>query len=328
MPSRKIEQQLEALSNFRAQGPTEQTITALRKALANSMNVVVAKAATIAADLALQPLVADLRTAFHRLFENPTRTDPQCWGKNAIAKALKDLGHSESEEFLRGLHYVQLESVWGGQQDTAAVLRSTCTLALVQCTDLTRRDALRQLVDAFTDPFATVRTDVARALAQLEGHEAALLLRLKARIGDEDPAVTGQVLESLLSLEQDAAVPFVAEFFRCSGELAEEAALALGASRLRAAVDLLKRTWTECRFLIPDDVLLRAISSSRQESAIEFLIELVRAGTEREAIAAIDALELHRASPEIQDQLASAVASRGEAGIHEHFRRLATPQSN
>lgn len=325
MPSRKIEQQLDALSGLRVQGPSEQTITAVRKALANPVNVVIAKAAVIAADLALQPLLPDLQAAFHRLFENATRTDPQCWGKNAIAKALKDLGHSESQEFLRGLHHVQMESVWGGQEDTAAILRSTCALALVQCTDITRRDMLRHLVDTFTDAFATVRTDVARTLEQMEGHEQALLLRLKARIGDEDSAVTGQVLESLLRLEQHAAVPFVAEFLHARGEVAEEAALALGASRLAAAVDVLKQTWTDSRMLVPENVLLRAISSSRQDPAIEFLLDLVRTGREREAVAAIEALELHRGSPEIQDQLASAVATRGEAAVQECFRRSTTP---
>jgi hypothetical protein len=325
VPSRKIEQQLEALSALRAQGATEQTIAALRQALTSPMNLAVAKAANIAADLALQQLVPDLRAAFHRLFDKPARTDPQCWGKNALAKALKDLGHSESEDFLRGLHHIQMEAVWGGQEDTAAVLRSTCALALVQCTDITRRDTLRHLINTFTEPFATVRTDVARALEQLEGPEPPLLLRLKARLGDPDSAVTGQVFESLLRLEHDAAVPFVAEFLHSGEAVAEEAALALGASRLPAALDLLKQTWTDSRMLIPEDVLLRAISSSRQDAAIEFLLVLVRTGREHEAIAAIDALELHRGSPEIQDQLASAVGSRGEASIHQRFQRSTTP---
>jgi hypothetical protein len=320
VPSRKIEQQLDALSALRAQGATEQTIAALRKALSSPINLAVAKAASIAADLALQPLLPDLRAAFHRRFDNPARTDPQCWGKNAIAKALKDLGHSESEDFLRGLHHIQMEAVWGGQQDTAAVLRSTCALALVQCTDITRRDTLRHLIDAFTDPFATVRTDIARALEQLEGPEPPLLLRLKARLGDEDSAVTGQVFESLLYLEHDAAVPFVAEFLHPHGAVAEEAALALGASRLPAALDVLKQTWTDSRMLIADDVLLRAISSSRQDAAIEFLLDLVRTGPEREALAAIGALELHRGSAEIRAKLAAEVESRNQPAIHDSFR--------
>ena len=322
MPSRKIEQQLDALSVLRAQGPTEPAITALRNALTSPTNLVIAKAAAIAADLAFHPLLPDLCAAFHRLFDNATRTDPQCWGKNGIAKALKDLGHSESNEFLCGLHHVQMESVWGGQQDTAAVLRGTCALALVQCTDITKRDTLRHLIDLFADPFATVRTDIARALEQLAGHEAALLLRLKARIGDQDSAVTGQVLESLLSLEQHTAVAFVAEFLCARGEVAEEAALALGASRLPAAFEILKQTWMESRMLVPKDILLRAISSSRQECAIQFLLDLVRAGRERESVDAIAALELHRGSAEIRDRLTATVVSRQEVAIQEKFRQF------
>ncbi|HTU43528.1 MAG TPA: hypothetical protein VMF91_00600 [Bryobacteraceae bacterium] len=322
MPSRKIEQQLEKLSGLRTHAPDPETFAALRKALADPVNVVVAKAARIIADLGLQSLLPDLLSAFHRLFENPKQTDPQCWGKNALAKALKDLGHAGSQEFLSGLNHVQMEPVWGGQEDTATVLRSTCALALVQCTDITRQAVMRHLVDAFADETATVRADIARALEQIQGEEACLLLRLKALLGDEEPGVTGQVLESLLRLEHAAAVPFVANFLPLAGEVAEEAALALGASRLPAALDVLKQTWTDARILVPEDVLLRAISSSRQESAIEFLLEIVRTGREREAIAALAALELHRASAEIRGRIASAAESRNEPSIQERFRQF------
>jgi hypothetical protein len=321
MPSRKIEQQLDALTGLRAQGPTEQTIGALRAALTDRANVVVAKAAKIAADLGITALLPDLVAAFDRMFENAAQTDPQCWGKNAIAKALKDLGHSSAQEFLRGVQHVQMEPVWGGQEDTATVLRSTCALALVQCTDISRQHVMRHLIDTFVDPTATVRADIARTLEQMEGEEAALLLRLKALIGDQEPAVTGQVLESLLRLEHAAAVAFVAKFLHSGGDVAEEAALALGASRLTAALETLKQTWSNERFLLPQDVLLRAISSSRQESAIEFLLDIVRTGREREAISALAALELHRASSEIRAQVAAAVESRPEPTIRERFRK-------
>lgn len=180
---------------------------------------------------------------------------------------------------------------------------------------------MRHLIDTFVDPTPTVRADVARTLEQMEGEEAALLLRLKALLPDKEPAVTGQVLESLLRLEHAAAVPFVAKFLRSGGDVAEEAALALGASRLTAALEVLKQTWSNERFLLPHDVLLRAISSSRQESAIEFLLNIVRTGREREAISAIAALELHRASAEIRAQVAAAVENRPEPTIRGRFRK-------
>jgi HEAT repeat protein len=326
MPSRKIEQQLETLSELRKRGakkelgPNEETVGAIRKALSDPVNVVVAKAAGMAAELEFRSLLPDLQRAFERLFKNGRKCDPQCWGKNAIAKALKDLGHAESADFLRGLHHVQMEPVWGGEEDTATVLRGTCALALVQCADITRAEIFRHLVNAFTDPIATVREDVARAIEQMEGEEAALLLRLKARLGDKEPPVTGQVFESLLRLERAAAVPFVAEFLGADEDTAEEAALTLGGSRLSSALDILIDAWSSSPHF-PRSVLLRAISASRQESAIDFLVNVVRTGREREAIAALAALEFHRDSPEIRDKAAAAVETRSEAAIHDRFQQ-------
>ena len=34
---------------------------------------------------------------------------------------------------MRGLRHIQMEPVWGGQADSAATLRGTCALALIDC---------------------------------------------------------------------------------------------------------------------------------------------------------------------------------------------------
>ena len=68
-----------------------------------------------------------------------------------------------------------------------------------------------------------------RAIAQMQGDEAILLLRLKARQGDTETEVVGQVFDYLLQLENDQALPFLADFLQPKlGPVAEEAALALG----------------------------------------------------------------------------------------------------
>jgi hypothetical protein len=320
MASRKIEEQLEALSLLRASGASSEDQTALRKALGDRVNVVVARAATIAAEFQLQALIPDLCKSFDRLLEDAARADPQCWGKHAIAKALKDLGHAESATFRRGLRHIQMEPVWGGEEDTATALRSTCTLALVQCTDIPKRELLTDLIDKLTEGAAPVRIDAARALEQLEGHEPVLLLRLKARTGDPDPAVTGRVLESLLRVEEERAVSFVAEFLEFADEeVREQAALALGVSRLPSAITLLKEHWTKWRTTRPGPVLLRAISASRQDSAIEFLLDIVRDGREREALEALQALAFHLDSQEICERAEKAVETRGCVAVREHF---------
>ena len=66
------------------------------------------------------------------------KRDPQCWGKNAVAKALKELEHREAAPYLRGTAHIQMEPVWGGQQDTAGPLRGICLLALPACPDIDR----------------------------------------------------------------------------------------------------------------------------------------------------------------------------------------------
>jgi hypothetical protein len=320
MPSHKIEQQLEQLNALRSAPAGEGRVVALRKALADRVNVVVAKAAAIAAELECRDLIPDLERAFERFFRKPVETDPQCWAKNALSKTLKDLDHSESSLFLRGLQHIQMEPVYGGQADTAATLRATCALALPQCRDITRQETMQHLVNALTDTAATVRRDAARALEQMDGGDAALLLRLKARAGDKEAEVTGQVLESLLGIERDAAVPFVAGFVESQSEpVREEAALALGASRLAGAVEVLKEAWTRSRNIRSGEPLLRAISASRQESALAFLLHLIRAGSNSDAQDAVSALRFHRESPEIVARVREAVEARG-GPILEFFR--------
>ena len=296
MAGRDIEAQLEQLSRLRA-GTVAEATAPVRRALTDRVNLVVAKAATIAGELLIRDLEADLVRAFDRLLDDPVKRDPQCWGKNAIAKALKELERRESAVFLRGAKHVQMEPVWGGQEDTAGTLRGICLLALVACIDLKREEVLRHLVNALTEAAAAVRVDAARALTQMGGEECALLLRLKARTGDREPSVTGQALEGLLALERKEALPFVAEFLSpTGGEIAEEAALALGASRMAAAAELLREVWGRTRHAGFRAVLLRALCISRDEQALAFLEDLVKGGREQDAADARAALALLRDS--------------------------------
>lgn len=294
MPARNIEAQIEQLSRLRGGAPSE-AIAPVRKALTDRVNLVVAKAATIAGELLIHDVVPDLVHAFERLMEDPVKRDPQCWGKNATAKSLKELDYREAAVFLRGARHVQMEPVWGGQEDTAGTLRGICLLALVACADLKREEILRHLVNALTEAAPTVRVDAARAIAQMGGEEGALLLRLKARMGDREPSVIGQALEGLLAVERKEALPFVAEFLSSmGGEIAEEAALALGASRMAAAVELLRDVWGRSRHPEFRGVLLRALCISRDEQALLFLEDLAKNGREQDAAGARAALSLLR----------------------------------
>ena len=298
-----------AATGAAAAGPTEAAIAPLRKALRDRVNVVAAKAAAISAEFQLQTLMPDLLHAFERLFDKPLQNDPQCWGKNAIAKALKDLGHAESAVFLRGMRHIQMEPVWGGEADTANVLRGTCALALVQCGDITRDETFLHLIDAVTESDPTVRRDAALAIEQMAGREAVWILRMKARAGDGEPAVTGQVFESLLRLDPGSSTTFVGGFLEHKNEqVAEEAALALGASRLQPALEILKEAWKKFKSRAIGPVLLRAISASRSDDALEFLFAIVREARQSEREDALRALEIHRDSEDIRRRVEEALA--------------------
>jgi HEAT repeat protein len=316
MPRRDIEGEIEKLSQLR-DAPPKEAAARLRKALGDRVNLVAARAARVIGQMQLLELVPDLLRAFERLMENGAERDPQCWAKNEIAKALVAMDLRDSAPFLRGTRYVQLEKtggpLGGKLEDMAQNLRGICVLALAACNDLPRSQILRHLVDSLVDDASNVRVEAVRAIEQMDGEEGAMLLRLKARLPEEEPSVIGQTFDSLLALEGGDAAPFVASFLKSPREeVREEAALSLGGSRLPGTFELLRdslSTTPELR-----RVLLRAISSARSEEAIEFLLGLVRQGES----AALEALALHRGSPDI---LARVGEAAGE-GLSRRFREL------
>ncbi|MFM2124661.1 MAG: hypothetical protein RL328_1112, partial [Acidobacteriota bacterium] len=194
MSRQAFEAKLQGLEALRG---TPDAPAGLRKALKDRNNYVVSKAAAVAADLHLVELAPDLLAAFDRFFAD--KADPQCWAKNAIAKALVQLEHHDAAPYRRGLAWVQLEPVYGGRVDTAATLRGTCALALIDCRldDVT---LLTCLADALADPEHTVRVDAAVALSRAGIPEAVALLRFKALSGDPAPEVLGQCFHALLQM--------------------------------------------------------------------------------------------------------------------------------
>ena len=315
MANRRVEDDISALQQLAEGGATPAVAAALRKALGDRVGLVVAKAARLAGEMQIRELLPDLVRTFDRLFEKPLERDPQCWGKNAIAKALASMDYRESPPFARGARHVQMEPVWGGQADTAPQLRAICVLALASCTDLRREDVLRTFVDLLVDPAHTVRVETARALAQMGGDEAELLLRLKSRVGDEDPQVIGQVFDCVLALEGERAVEFVADFLGGpKAEVREEAALSLGSSPLPAAVTRLQEVWKAN----PDPDLrlavLRALSVSRLDTALEFLLDILRNGRARDRGDALGALKLHKESEDIWRRVEEAIRPQSPDG--------------
>ena len=308
--TRKTEDRINELKLLRS-GSSEAADSPLTKALGDKSNLVVAEAAKIIGELQRSNLIHDLLVSFSRLFEDPVKTDPKCWGKTAIIKALIVLDYGDSAPFLRAATHIQMEPVYGGQEDSAIHLRANAVLALVQCADLTRSEILRHVVDALVDPSDTVRIEAVRTLEQMNGEEAAVLLRLKSHLGDKRSSVVGQVFDSLIALERERGIEFVSRFMKSSDpETRDEAALALGASRSPKAVEKLTDAWKDCRSREFGSVLLRALSSSRDETALEFLLGLVREGAGKDSAAALEALAIHSDSPEMRERTEKAKRER------------------
>jgi HEAT repeat protein len=323
MPGKqKFEEQLAALDALR-QLPPEAAIEPLRKALANRNNFVVAKAADLIRTSNLEQLIPELLTAFDRFMlrsdkEDPVKTDPQCWAKNAISRALAAFEHQDAEVFLRGMHHIQLEPSYGGSSDSAGTLRATCALALVQCRSLREPDLLTHLIELLGDKDKSVRAEAARAIEQLGSTSAALLLRLRAILDsnlksrkpgqppEEEPEVLGACYSAILRIEGPKSIPWIARFLADSDDPAAEAALAIAGTHSPQAFETLRDRLTQEADPWFSSVLLSAIALTRQEAAQEFLLNLVRTESPQ-AEPAIEAILRSAPSEEVTRQLEDLV---------------------
>ena len=303
---RKFEEQLAALDALRQQTP-EACVEPLRKALAHRNNYVVAKAADLIRDFHLGQLLPELLTAFDRFFDDSVKTDPQCWAKNAISRSLAAFEHQDAAVFLRGMKHIQLEPVWGGSSDTAGTLRATCALALVQCRSLLEVDLLSHLIELFADKDKSVRVEIARAIEQIGSNTSALLLRLRATLGNDEPEVLGACYSGILSIEGVRAIPWVSGFLATSDDAAAEAALALAATHSPQALAVLRESFGEASDPWFRSVLLSAVALTRQDEAVNFLLDLVRTES-LQAEAAIEALLRSAPSAELTTRLEKMVA--------------------
>jgi HEAT repeat protein len=304
---RSFDEQIAALERLREQSP-EACVEPLRKALAHRNNYVVAKAADLVRGFHLEALIPELLVAYDRFFEDPVKSDPQCWAKNALSRALAFFEHQDAEVFLRGMRHSQHEPAWGGSSDSAGTLRATCALALVQCRSMAESDLLAHLIDLMGDKDKAVRAEVVRAIEQMGSPSAALLLRIRAVLGADEPEVLGAAYGGILRIEGASAISWVSRFLGPGDDSAAEAALAIAGTRSAKGFDVLRKRFAEESDSWFCSVLLSAIALTRQDEAVEFLFDLVRKES-LHAEAAIEAILRSAPSPELMERLEGLVAS-------------------
>src|SRR5438132_6302194 len=313
---------LEALEALRLATDSATAREELRKALKDRGNYVVSKAATIAAELKAGELLPELLAAFDRFFTDPVKSDPQCLAKNAIAKALRDLGHRGAQAYLRGIGHVQFEPGWGGRADTAATLRGTCALALTS-SNLEDMEILTHLTDGLADAEKLVRINSAIAIEQLGRAEGALLLRLKLLSGDQEPEVLGQCFTSLLSLAPDGGVSFISRFLKSPHEdIQLEAASALAQSHDPHAINILEDFWREQSISLQiRHALLISLGASPMAEAAEFLVSVVAHESSELAASAITALAVSRFHAEMRERVAALLLEKDSPQLQSIFEQ-------
>jgi HEAT repeat protein len=294
------------------------------KALGHRNNFLVSKAAKLAVEAGLATFLPEILTTFDRFFHDAAATDPQCWAKIELARALVAFEHRQRDAFLRGLRHIQLEPVWGGSADTAGPLRAICLHALVDCPGLSDFELLKHFAAAFVDTDKSVRMEAARGLANVGGSGAILLLRVRIHLGleasnKEEPEVLGACFSALLALEGAEAVPLLAQAMTPGDEISSEAAYALAELRDPATFAALRQRLKQGADSWFAPILLGAMALTRLPEALDFLLSLIE-NESREAVSAIEAITRSAPSEELCQRLRQAVEATGSPRLQLALR--------
>lgn len=275
--SQKLEESLSALNALADQPPNDSVLAAIRAALAqNRSNALIEKAAAIAAKIGAEAAIPDLVAAFLRLLPAGAKADKACIAKTAIIQALNLLEHDEPEPYLQAVAYRQMEPAYGGPVDTADTVRAECALGLAR---MGHPDVFFHLVPLLADPEIAPRRAAVAALRALPCEKSELLLRMKILTGDADLCVIGDAVHALMDVAPQSSAGFVGQLLASKDRaLVEEAALALGQSRKKAAYDLLIRHWEESIDPEFKKLLLLPIGLMQTEDALEFLLQVLSEG--------------------------------------------------
>lgn len=315
-PTQQALKQLAALKTATGAG---NLVNELKPYLAHRSNLVIAKAAKIAREQGVSALLPELVRAFEKLMRDPARLDKRCAAVTEIASALYEMDYREPEVYLQGIRHVQMEASFGPPVDVAAALRGICAQGLVR----TRHpQALPEVVSLLVNPQAPARLGAVRALASNGGDAGVLVLRLKALVGDPDPEVIAECFSGLLAADREHSIEFVAGYIDAGDvEISEAAILALGASRLPNAIDVLKDKLERTVRGPLRKTLLLALATSRDEGALNFLVSLLDSASVETASSIVTALAVHKNRERIRQAVSAAVDRRRDRVLLDVFRR-------
>jgi HEAT repeats len=320
-----IEQALNKLGALKTAPPTPELIDELRDFLCNRSNLVVAKAAKISGEGRLTNLIPDLVAAFHKRMADPQRLDKRCAAITEIVVALYEMDYVEPDVYRKGITHIQMEPSWGGSIDTAAQLRGLCAQGIVRTT---QPDALAAAVSLLIDPETPARIGAVRALASNGGESGALVLRLKILTGDSDPEVLAECFAGLLAGTSapgragDDALDFVARYADSEDDaIAEAAILALGATRSPKAIAILKEKWERTLPGPLKKILLLALTTSRSEDALTFLLIQLETAPASSATEVLTALASQHPADRVRQSIEATLTRRADKSLLATFHQ-------
>jgi len=309
-----LEDRLAELDALRDGPQADATEKALRHALGLKNSFIVARAAELAGEFELSELSVALVSAFNRLIDAGHEADKGCRAKTAVVVALQKINAGEDRVFLRGAKHVQMEPVWGGRVDTAGGLRNASAIGLVR---MNHPQSLLVLADLLADADPGVRSDAARTLAYRGAADGLPLLRMRVRIGDDEPNVLTECLLAMLQLDARGSLDYAQEVF-ADPAMAESAALAVGQSRLPEGLDRLRQWWNQTQGKDLRKTIVLAIAMLRSDEATAYLIAQVGQGRYDDACDAVDALAIYRHDDTIVQRVMEAAKSHEDADLLDH----------
>ncbi|MFV2056495.1 MAG: hypothetical protein ACC707_08495 [Thiohalomonadales bacterium] len=328
MTSKGIDKKIQQLGDIIENGEATAIMKAISKALKEKNNFLVARAARWCGESLCYDLIPILTEAYPLFLDKPLEKDKTCVAKRAIAKALYELDYDNASFYLEGSRYFQREPGWGGYTDSAVELRCTCAYGIAASNDYRM---MLELLSVLHDPEYQVRMGALRAMEMAQPFQAELAIRHKILQGDEEPEVIAQAFSSLLKVDFEASLDFVAAYIRENISLSPSgndgyypaAAIALGESRSTEASEiLLIAAEAQAQFHPHKNALFQAMALSGFEAGLDFLIAAISGEDIDAAGHAIEALSIYDYRKDLSEQVQTLVESRGIDTLQRRLQRF------
>ena len=318
-PRASIDEQLAALDALPAERAAK--IDALQRALKGSHYRIAAKAARLAEDALLYELVPKMLDAYSRFLDKPLKTDPSCYAKKAIARALVALDCNDTEFYRRGLQYRQLEPVWGGTADTAVDVRASCAMGLVASGYSRALVELTALLYDRTLPRAWA--PCAPSPAAIRAKRSCCCAR-RCRAATRSRRCSANASRGCSTSSPTNRSVWWRAISRTPTRPCASSRRSRSASRgSTARCAPLQEAWNQP--LLSNELrrsLLRAAAAHRSDAAVDWLLALVAEARAAVALDVIEVLAFYKHHGKLAARLRGAVADRSDRTVSERFAQL------